>query len=152
MHSNFSDTNSIYLSQAVSPYLCKKSTSAFMSIRHNDDLRKIKPVIAFMLDHFDDIFKGINPAQISKPIDSSKSDHNSEKRSRITLNTSANQDNQKTDTPFYEIEKFKMIHRYEFGDYNNLEPLLSFDLNNSVKSDDVFQSSDHQTLEWKVCL
>ena len=33
-----------------------------MSIRHVDDLRKIKPVITFMIDHFDEVGKDIVPS------------------------------------------------------------------------------------------
>ena len=56
------DLNSAQLGQTLSSYLCRRSGSAYMSIRHVDDLRKIKPVIIFMVDHFDAVGKDIVPS------------------------------------------------------------------------------------------
>ena len=53
--------NSAQLSQVLSSYLCGREASAFMSIRHVEDLRKIKPIITFVIDHFDEVGREIIP-------------------------------------------------------------------------------------------
>ena len=53
--------NSSQLSQVISSYICRREGSAFMSIRHVEDLRKLKPIITFIVDHFDELAKEISP-------------------------------------------------------------------------------------------
>ena len=60
-----SELNSSQLSQILSPYLCRRANSAFMSIRHGEDLRRIKPVFSFMIDQFDDIFRELRSSQFT---------------------------------------------------------------------------------------
>ena len=49
-----SELNSFQLAQLISPYICKRAQGAFMSIRHIEDLRKIKPIINFIIDNLDE--------------------------------------------------------------------------------------------------
>jgi len=52
-----------YLSTIISPYICRlpEHESAFMSIRHNRDLKVIRPFVEFLIENYADIFKGLVP-------------------------------------------------------------------------------------------
>lgn len=57
-----SDTNLIQLAYCVSPTICRPTTSAYMSIRHMEDLRKVRPVISFIIENCDEVFvDGLQP-------------------------------------------------------------------------------------------
>ena len=50
-----SDSNPTQLAFNLSPFICRPFNSAYMSIRHMEDLLKTRPVIAFMIENFNDI-------------------------------------------------------------------------------------------------
>lgn len=50
-----SDSNPTQLAFNLSPFICRPFDSAYMSIRHMEDLLKIRPVIAFMIENFNEI-------------------------------------------------------------------------------------------------
>lgn len=60
--SRANELNSTQLSQVISPYICKRKESSFMSIRHVEELRRIKSVITFIIDHFDEIHREVRPS------------------------------------------------------------------------------------------
>jgi hypothetical protein len=67
-------TNAGDLALVVSPYVCKPEKSAFMSIRHMDDLRRIRPIIAFIVERCLDIFtKDLKPLPKLIPADNGSS-------------------------------------------------------------------------------
>ena len=45
-----------HLANSTAPALCRLVDSAYMSIRHEEDLRRIKPVVAYMIENVKDIF------------------------------------------------------------------------------------------------
>lgn len=54
---NDNNNNASQLSMVISPIICKPIRSAsYMSIRHMEDLRKIRPIISFMIENFSEIF------------------------------------------------------------------------------------------------
>ncbi len=50
------DTNLIQLGYCMSPTICRPVNNAYMSIRHAEDLKSIRPVITFMIENYSDIF------------------------------------------------------------------------------------------------
>lgn len=62
-----SQSNSIAMDIAVviSPSIFKPSKSAYMSIRHIEDLRRVRPIIAFLVEKYPDIFtKDLRPIPV----------------------------------------------------------------------------------------
>jgi len=57
-----SDSNPTQLAFNLAPFICRPYNSAYMSIRHMEDLLKIRPVIAFLIEHFNEILtKDVQP-------------------------------------------------------------------------------------------
>lgn len=57
-----SDSNLIQLAYSIAPTICRPINSAYMSIRHMEDLRKIRPVISFIMENYEEIFsEGFEP-------------------------------------------------------------------------------------------
>ena len=52
-----------HLSQIISSHLCRRVNSAFMSIRHIEDLRRIKPVVLFMIKYYEMTFRELSASQ-----------------------------------------------------------------------------------------
>lgn len=50
------DTNLIQLGYCMSPVVCRPAGNAFMSIRHMEDLKNIRPIITFMIENYAEIF------------------------------------------------------------------------------------------------
>ena len=50
------ESSLLQLGNCVAPPVCRPTTSAYMSIRHMEDLKKIRPVISFLIENYDDIF------------------------------------------------------------------------------------------------
>lgn len=50
----------------ISPSICRlaEHESSYMSIRHNRDLKNIRPVVEFLIEHQSEIFKGLVPAMV----------------------------------------------------------------------------------------
>jgi hypothetical protein len=68
-----SDSNLIQLAYCIAPTICRPMTSAYMSIRHMEDLRKIRPVISFIMENYDEIFTDeIGPSSPIKAYNSSR--------------------------------------------------------------------------------
>lgn len=44
------------LAHSISPTICRPLTSAYMSIRHMEDLKRIRPVILFLIENYDEVF------------------------------------------------------------------------------------------------
>lgn len=62
-----SDSNLIQLAYCIAPSICRPINSAYMSIRHMEDLRKIRPVISFIMENYDEIFTdGLSPMTPTK--------------------------------------------------------------------------------------
>lgn len=62
-----SDSNLIQLAYCIAPSICRPINSAYMSIRHMEDLRKIRPVISFIMENYDEIFTdGLSPLTPTK--------------------------------------------------------------------------------------
>ena len=56
------DSNPTQLAFNLAPFICRPYNSAYMSIRHMEDLLKIRPVIAFLIEHFNEIMtKDLQP-------------------------------------------------------------------------------------------
>eukprot|EP00600_Ochromonadales_sp_CCMP1393_P007004 CAMPEP_0174958510 /NCGR_PEP_ID=MMETSP0004_2-20121128/2664_1 /TAXON_ID=420556 /ORGANISM="Ochromonas sp., Strain CCMP1393" /LENGTH=952 /DNA_ID=CAMNT_0016206731 /DNA_START=63 /DNA_END=2920 /DNA_ORIENTATION=+ len=51
-----SDSSLVQLAYSVSPTICRPTNSAYMSIRHMEDLRKIRPVVSFILENYEEVF------------------------------------------------------------------------------------------------
>lgn len=50
------DVSLMQLVYSISPTICRPLTSCFMSLRHKEDLNKIRPVVLFLIENFTDIF------------------------------------------------------------------------------------------------
>jgi hypothetical protein len=50
------ESSLLQLSYCISPTICRPITSAYMSIRHMEDLKKIRPVVSFIIENYDDLF------------------------------------------------------------------------------------------------
>lgn len=59
------ESSLLQLSFTVSPTICRPTTSAYMSIRHLEDLKKIRPVMSFIIENYDDIFYGLSSSKAS---------------------------------------------------------------------------------------
>ena len=56
------DSNPTQLAFNLAPFICRPYNSAYMSIRHMEDLLKIRPVIAFIIENFNEIMtKDLRP-------------------------------------------------------------------------------------------
>ncbi len=54
------------LGYCVSPTVCRPTTSAYMSIRHMEDLKKIRPLVCFVVENCEDVFTpGLKPTPAS---------------------------------------------------------------------------------------
>jgi hypothetical protein len=64
MIDNHPNSGYCYLATIISPYICRlpEHVSAFMSIRHNRDLKAIRPFIEFLIEHHAEVFKGLTPS------------------------------------------------------------------------------------------
>ena len=51
-----SDSNLIQLAYSIAPTICRPINSAYMSIRHMEDLRRIRPVISFIMENYEEVF------------------------------------------------------------------------------------------------
>lgn len=59
------DSNPTQLAFNLAPIICRPYNSAYMSIRHMEDLLKIRPVIAFIIENFNEIMtKELRPRPI----------------------------------------------------------------------------------------
>ena len=68
-----SDSNLIQLAYCIAPSICRPINSAYMSIRHMEDLRKIRPVISFIMENYDEIFTDeLGPASPIKSYNSTR--------------------------------------------------------------------------------
>eukprot|EP01038_Epipyxis_sp_PR26KG_P008715 gene8715-11776_t len=65
------DATITHLTYTISPPICRPITSAYMSIRHAEDLKKIRPVVKFLLEFYDDIFSNL-PSPINMQSSSSQ--------------------------------------------------------------------------------
>lgn len=55
-------TSAVDLAVVVSGYLCKPKRSAYLSVRHQEDLRRIRPIVSFLIERYPDIFtKDLKP-------------------------------------------------------------------------------------------
>jgi hypothetical protein len=50
------DSNAMQLAYYMAPFLCRRENSAYMSLRHMEDLRKIRPVLSFLIENYSEIF------------------------------------------------------------------------------------------------
>ena len=53
------DSGVVQLAYTVSPTICRPVTSAYMSLRHMEDLKKIRPVILFLIENYSEMFSPI---------------------------------------------------------------------------------------------
>jgi hypothetical protein len=60
---NVGEVSYTQLAFTMAPYFCRPHNSAFMSIRHQEDLRRIRPVIAYMIENFSAIFRDLRPVE-----------------------------------------------------------------------------------------
>eukprot|EP01035_Chromulina_nebulosa_P032884 gene32884-43980_t len=51
-----SEPSLLQLSYCISPTICRPSSGAYMSIKHMEDLRRIRPIIAFIVENFEEVF------------------------------------------------------------------------------------------------
>lgn len=54
------DASIVQLAHVISPTVCRPITSAFMSLRHMEDLKKIRPIVLFLMENCHDIFDGLS--------------------------------------------------------------------------------------------
>lgn len=52
------------LTSSVTPTICRPLTSSYMSIRHMEDLKKLRPVIAFFIENYLDLFTVVRSSSI----------------------------------------------------------------------------------------
>lgn len=50
------DASLMQLAYSISPTICRPLTCAYMSLRHKEDLNKIRPVILYLVENYADIF------------------------------------------------------------------------------------------------
>ncbi len=50
------DASLMQLAYSISPTICRPLNCAYMSLRHKEDLNKIRPVILFLIENYTDIF------------------------------------------------------------------------------------------------
>lgn len=50
------DVGMMQLIYSVSPTICRPLTCSYMSLRHKEDLNKIRPVVLFLTEHFQELF------------------------------------------------------------------------------------------------
>jgi len=91
------DLNPSELSKLFSPLLCKPRSSAYLSVRHQEALKSITPVIEFMITHFNQIFcNGSNRiTKLSAPSSLNNLNANNSTSSG-TSNSKSSQDNSKS--------------------------------------------------------
>jgi hypothetical protein len=57
-----SESSLMQLTSSVTPTICRPLSSSYMSIRHMEDLKKLRPVIAFFIENYLDIFTVVRNA------------------------------------------------------------------------------------------
>ena len=55
------DANISQLVFIFAPLLCRPLNSAYMSVRHMEDLRKLRPVLQLLVENYADIFRELTP-------------------------------------------------------------------------------------------
>ena len=55
-----------FIATIIAPYICRlaEHESSYMSIRHNRDLKNIRPVLEFLIEHQYEVFKGLVPVMV----------------------------------------------------------------------------------------
>lgn len=56
MYKSAQTATCLQLAANITPYLCRPKSGAFMSIRHMEDLRRLRPAIQFILENFMEVF------------------------------------------------------------------------------------------------
>lgn len=53
------DASLTQLAYTVAPAICRPTTSAYMSIRHMEDLKRIRPIIMFLMGNSEEVLKDV---------------------------------------------------------------------------------------------
>lgn len=61
------DSGVVQLAYTISPTICRPLNHAYMSIRHMEDLKKIRPVILFLIENYTDVFFPYKPNVFQSP-------------------------------------------------------------------------------------
>ncbi len=56
-----SDSGVVQLAYSIAPTICRPLNHAFMSIRHMEDLKKIRPVVLFLIENFSEVIGNTQP-------------------------------------------------------------------------------------------
>lgn len=56
------DASLTQLAYTIAPAICRPTTSAYMSIRHMEDLKRIRPVVMFLMGNSEDVLKDVQGA------------------------------------------------------------------------------------------
>lgn len=118
------------LAANMTPYICRPSQGAFMSIRHMDDLRRIRPSIQSILENYFEIFDNLTSNELKSTSSyTSSSIEPSYPRSSQASSPSSSHFRKKIDPS--EINIDHRTHVNEFVQKSN-------------------RSHDYESIEWKI--
>ena len=117
------------LAANMTPYICRPSQGAFMSIRHMDDLRRIRPSIQFILENYLDIFDNLSSNESKSLSYASSPIEPSHPPSSQLLSPSTTHLKKKTDH-----SEINLDHRTH--------------INESISKTN--RSHDYESIEWKI--
>lgn len=60
------ESSLLQLAFCIAPPICRPVTSAYMSIRHMEDLKRARPVVSFLVENYDDIFFNLAPLRAAQ--------------------------------------------------------------------------------------
>jgi len=56
-----SESSLMQLASSITPTILRPLTSAYMSLRHLEDLKKLRPIVVFLIDNYLDLFTIVRP-------------------------------------------------------------------------------------------